>query len=449
MVHESPFRSVRLARRRRWPTVLRGVGIGVAALAVLALVVTLALWRYASSKIDTISPSALETPPAGAPVDDDLTETLNVLVVGNDSREGLTDEELQRLGTEAEDGANTDTIILVQLSPVREEVVLLSFPRDLRVDIPGEGTGKINAAYALGGQGEPGADLLIRTVQDYTGIPIDHYVEVDLFGFLQLTDAVGGVEVCLDEPAVDVPAGLDLPAGCQHIDGYQAAGYVRARKQLCDRFGCDDFGRMARQQYFIKQAMQEVTSAGTLLNPLKVKRLIDVVAGAVRTDRDLSATEMLRLANALRDFDPERITTRTVPGYWKTPYVYAYPEQAESLFQALRAGEALPEVGTTEAEDLTPEDVRVEVRNGVGTEGLASKAQAFLEQHGFVVHAVGNVDGFGVEVTRVLHTAGNEAKAELVAARFPGAELVVVEESDVPSGADVVVEIGEDWDAEA
>lgn len=450
----SPFTSVRHAKRRRWGTAVRFAALGIAAVVLLALAGGLGLWRYANSQLDRAEIPAIEanrdgdassavaagerTPPAP-------TETLNVLVVGTDSREGLTEQQLLELGTEDVGTALTDTIMLVQLSPLRDEAAIVSFPRDLRVEVSGEGPAKINAVHPMGGP-----DLLVRTVQDMTDLRIDHYVEVNIAGFLEMTDAVGGVEVCLDEPMVDRYAGVDLPAGCQMLDGRKAAGFVRSRR-VEDQFGGgDDFGRIARQQYFIRQAMEEITSANTLANPVRVKRLIDAVAGAVTTDTDLGATQMLRLAESLSSISPDTVSTRVVPGYYSadTGYVHAYEDQAEALFQALRDGTALPQVGLTAPAELVAADVRVVVLNGAGTSGLAGEVADFLEARGFDVVGTGNagtaaVPDYSYEVTEVGYAAGDEAKARLVADVLPGARLVELE--DPPTQGDVVVTIGADW----
>jgi LCP family protein required for cell wall assembly len=456
-VHRSsPFTSVRHAKRRRWGTAVRFASLGLAALLILALASTLALWRYANSRLDREEIAAIEanrdredTAPVAA---DDattaapLTDTLNVLLVGTDSREGLSDEQLLELGTEDVGTALTDTIMLVQLSPEREDPVIVSFPRDLRVVVPGEGVRKINAVHAGGG-----ADLLVRTVQELTDVRIDHYVEVNIAGFLELTDAIGGVEVCLDEPMVDRYAGVDLPAGCQVLDGRKAAGFVRARR-VKDQFGADnDFGRIARQQHFIRQAMERITSAGTLANPVRVKRLIDAVAGAVTTDTDLGATQMLRLANSLASLSPDSVSTRAVPGVYsnETGYVHADEEEAASLFAALRDGSALPPVGLTAPGELTAAAVDVVVLNGAGTEGLAGEVADFLEARGFRVVSTGNAGSetapdFTYEVTEIAYAPGDEAEARLLAQFLPGAELVALDEE--PAQGDVIVTVGADWD---
>lgn len=434
-------------RRRRWATAVRLTSLLILALVVLAVAVLLGLWRYASTQIDEVElPSLDQNQEPGAP-QDAVAGTLNVLVVGTDSREGFTEEELRELGTE-DIGTNlTDTIMLVQVAPTRKQAVIVSFPRDLRVDPPGEpGVMKINAVHAAGG-----ADLLVQTVQDFTGVIIDHYAEINMKGFLDLTDAVGGVEVCLDEPLVDAYAGIDLPSGCQLLDGKEAVGFVRSRRVATEQFGADDFGRINKQQYFIRQTMAKVRSAGTLLNPLKVKAVIDAVGSNLTTDRDLGPREMLNLAGSLQELEPSEVATRTVPGYWspETGFVHAYPEQAEALFQSLRDADDLPDVGTEAPEELAPADVRVLVLNGIGTEGLASDMADYLTDKGFQVVDATNADEYDPELQdlTIEYAVGEVARAKLLEEYLADVPVTLVEvpREQLPSGVDVVLTVGGAW----
>ncbi len=435
---------------------MRWVAVGGGALLVLGLVTVLALWWYASAKLDEIDIPALTENRTDPDAPQDVIEgTMNVLVVGNASREGLTEEQLLELGTEDDGSALTDTIMVVQISPVRDEAVVVSVPRDLRVDPPGEvGVVKINSVSSRGGP-----DLLVRTIQDLTGLPIDHYVEIDMAGFLHLANALGGVEVCLDEPLRDDYAGVDLPAGCQELSGPDALGFVRSRRVTTEQFGADDFGRIAKQQYFISQAMDEVAAAGTLLNPFKVKSLIDAVASAVTTDRDLGLADMWRIANTLKSFDASDVTMRTVPGYAATEdgqsFVFPYPEQAEELFQTLRDGEDLADLGIEVPSELAPGDVAVLVINGVGREGLASDVSAFLTDRDFqVVDALNPQDldpqatwDPELEILTIQHGPDGLAQAELLLERLGDlpVELVEVDSVDLPDGVDVILVVGGAW----
>ena len=435
----------------------------VGGLALLGVLVAGGLWVYANAQLDEIDVPALEEDAATGSASGDgegegevaaageIADTLNVLVVGNDTREGLSEEQLQQLGTTDEGTALTDTIMLVQISPEREQAVVVAFPRDLRV-MWDEGTTKINAIHPMGGP-----DALVGAVQDLTGVDLDHYVEIDMKGFLDLADALGGVEVCLDEPLVDEYAGVNLPAGCQTLDSTEALGFVRARKTASEQFGAADFGRIAKQQYYLQQATEKATQLGTLVNPLKVKNLIDAVASAITTDRALGLTDMYRIANTLKGVNADDVIMRTVPSYWDPDeqMVIMEPEPAETLFQALREGGDLGDVGTEAPDELAPADVRVLIVNGVGISGLAGDVQSYLEERDFVVTDAVNPEDvepgaefdLGLEGLTIRHTAQDRSRAELLRDHLGDVpvELEEVEAGELPEDVDVLLEVGSAW----
>ncbi len=423
---QSMFGNTRPSTGDRARSVGKWALVAVVILAVVGVATGLYLLNYASSEIVREDLPALteQEPALDAEGNEIETEGLNVLVVGTDSRERLSAEQLAELGTTDEGTSLTDTVMLVQVHPGREKAVVVSFPRDLKVEVPGHGDRKINAVHGLGG-----ANLLVEVIEDYTGVQIDHYAEVDLAGFIDLVDAVGGVEICLEQSMVDAYAGVNLPAGCQQLNSAQSAGFVRSRR-VADEFGpADDFGRIARQQYFVKQVTKQVTERGTLFNPFKLKSLIDAVADAVIVDAGLGPRQLLNLATSLRELDPEQVDFRVVPGFWspQTGYVHAYPEETAALMQALQLGEALPgDFGQEPTEDLTPESVRVLVLNGEGSEGLASLVADKLEAGGFVVAGTENNDTFDIPVTIIRTTPADEPRARLLLDLIPGAQLEVV-----------------------
>lgn len=283
----------------RPPAERRGISGRRVGLTLLAAVVVLAaavagtaaaLALYASTQINRIDVDGLGQ----------AAGQMNVLVIGNDSREGLSDEELQALGTEAVDGDRTDTIFLLSVSGGR--AAMLSFPRDLFVTRCDGSRGRINVAYALGGP-----TCMAQTVTQLSGIPVTHYAEVNFLGFISLVDAVGGVSMYFDEPFVDRPAGVDLPAGCQRLDGAEAIGYVRAR--TVD----DDLGRIARQQRFLGELADEILRPSTLVNPVRLFRTAGAAGRAVTASRNLGTVDLLRLARAGRGFAGAGLATYTVP----------------------------------------------------------------------------------------------------------------------------------------
>lgn len=257
---------------------------------------------------------------------------MNVLVVGNDSRQGLTGQELEELGTEAVDGDRTDSVFLLSISGGR--AAMLSFPRDLFVTRCDGSQGRVNVAYALGGP-----TCMAETINQVSGIPVTHYVEVNFLGFIRIVDAVGGVTVYFEEPFADLPAGIDVPAGCQRLDGRRAIGYVRARTDG------GDLGRIARQQRFIGELAQEVTSPETLLNPVRLFAVGGAAGRSVTASQNLGTFGLLRLARAGRGFAGAGLATYTVPGTVSrvggASVVVPDQEAADALFGQFRDGSIL------------------------------------------------------------------------------------------------------------
>lgn len=351
-------------------------------------------------------------------------EPMNVLVLGSDSREGLSKEDQARLdptGEDAKSGRRADTIVLVHIDEQKKQAVLVHFPRDLKVTYPGGGTGKINAAYQRG----PAA--MVRTVEKVSSLPIHHYIEVNFVGFRNIVQALGGVRVYFEHPIHDKDSGLNVPKGCVELNGDRALAFVRVRK--ID----SDFGRIARQQLFARLIMNKVVSAGTLLNPLKVVRLVTIGTSNVRTDDALGPGDMKDIALRLRSFDPGQVDMRVVPSTAGPSYVYENDEQADALFAALKNGTALPDVGkaaspnvdtttkaaapapSTSSSPVTPEDVSLSVLNGTGKAGLARAEADRLMPRGFQVVEVGDADSRSYAQTVVFYRKGKEAEARLVA----------------------------------
>lgn len=364
----------------------------------------------------------------GEPAEQDpLTESLNVLLVGSDSREGLSREQLRALGTEDEGTDLTDTIIILQIDPVGDRAAMLSFPRDLLVERCDGTRGRINGAFYLGEllREGGGAACLVQTVTDATRIPIDHYVRVNFAGFIDAVEAVDGVTFYIEEPLRDVFAGLDIPSGCVHFDGPRALGFVRARR--LDTGG--DYGRIARQQRFARELLRKATSVGTLANPTRLVPLVGAIADTLETDEDLDAGTMIDIATSLRDLTAGRVATYSVPGEARTTsdgaaIVEAIQPDAARLFNDFRAGRLLPgedgapapEPEPTATADLLPENVvPFEVLDGSGDAELAEAAAEALEDLGFTVEDVTDAENFGFASTIVISPPELEAQARVVA----------------------------------
>lgn len=236
-------------------------------------------------KIDALSPN---------PIPD--TAGTVWLMVGSDSRAGLTAKERKEYKTGSDDGERTDTIMLVHLQPGKAPK-MVSIPRDSWVTIPahtrangvqvGPQKAKINASFAFGG-----AKLLTETVEYNTGLRVDHYMQVGMGGIVTLTNAVGGVEVCFEKAIKDKNSGLDVQPGCQVLDGGTALAWVRMR--YADVTG--DFGRMQRQQEWIRLVMHEILSWQTLLNPVEQWHIANAILAAIQIDKGTNTIDLGKFA---------------------------------------------------------------------------------------------------------------------------------------------------------
>lgn len=237
------------------------------------------------------------------------TSGTNWLLVGSDSRAGLSEEDADRLmAGELDDSVGrTDTIMVVHIPRFGGDATMLSLPRDSWVDIPGYGQNKLNQAFSLGGPA-----LLQQTVEQATGIHLDHYAEIGFGGFANVVDAVGGVEMCLDEPLEDPMAGINLQAGCQELDGPTALGYVRSRYASAQ----GDLDRVERQRKFLAALSKKIKSPGTLLNPFKNLKVADALSANMTVNEDDHVWNLASLGLAIAG----GATQETVPiaGYENT-----------------------------------------------------------------------------------------------------------------------------------
>ncbi|OBF74309.1 LytTR family transcriptional regulator [Mycobacterium sp. 852002-51613_SCH5001154] len=260
----------------------------------------------------------------------------NWLLVGSDSRQGLSPEQQEDLATGGDIGSSrTDTILLVHLPELWSggRVTMVSIPRDSYVPIRGHGKDKINAAFAMGG-----APLLAQTLEQATGLRLDHYAEIGFGGFAGLVDALGGVTVCPTTPLSDPLAGIDLPAGCQKLNGRNALGYVRTRDTPRA-----DLDRMVNQRQFVAALLHAAASPAVWLNPWRWYSVPHALADALTVDRDDHVWDLARLGWGLHGSP----TTMTVPigeftsGDAGSVVVWNHDE-ASRLFEALAADAPVP-----------------------------------------------------------------------------------------------------------
>lgn len=298
-------------------------------LLVLTAVVATGVWIDSSLQRVAALPAGAGRPASAAGT--------NWLLVGSDSRSDLTPEQQAALTTGGDLGnSRTDTILLVHLPGLGSSTgpTVVSIPRDSYVEIPGHGSDKINSAYSVGG-----APLLAQTVEQATGLRVDHYAEIGFGGFARLVDAVGGVTVCPAEPIDDPLAGINLAAGCQRVDGPTALGFVRSRATARA-----DLDRMVNQRQFISALVQRAASPAVFLNPLRWYPMTRGIVDTLTVGQGEHVWDLARLAWALRG----EVTTVTVPiGDFTvngSGSIVVWDDQAaEQLFAALASDAPIPQ----------------------------------------------------------------------------------------------------------
>jgi LCP family protein required for cell wall assembly len=389
--------------------------------------------------------------PHGAPVpklasgqrDADGHDT-NVLLVGNDSRAGASKAEMNALNAGGGGGGvNTDTMIVLHIPANGSAPTLFSIPRDSWVSIPGYGKGKINAAYGdaytsakdahHSEQDAQSAGLLetIATIDALTGLHIDHYMQVDLLGFYRISNAIGGVTVCLNaaqNASTDADqfgkgySGIDLPKGVSVIKGKQALAFVRQRHGLPN----GDLDRIKRQQYFLASAFHKIASAGVLLNPFKLHDLLGAVGSSLMTDPSLN---LLELARQFQSIATGKIKYLTVPNLGPQ---LIYPDGVETSIVAVDTAAMPGFISQLEGKPADPDlagataaaasTVTMDVLNGTTGVGLAGRNATQLRKLGFKVDVVDSAEA--TAKTLIKYPAGKQAAAKAAEAVVPGAQMV-------------------------
>jgi LCP family protein required for cell wall assembly len=456
----------RYRRRRTGPLAMSGKVIA-AVLSVTIFITSGVMWATTGRNLHPQQINALPSDDglghSGTQHDKD-GKSQNILVVGNDSRAGLTPKQLQEVGTDATPGLDTDTILLVHLPADGSKATVISFPRDSYVDIPGYKKNKINAAYADGAclpPGQPerdctnhltkqargdGAQVLIKTISELTQLHIDHYVEVSLLGFYTISNSLGGVNVCLARRWYDpkYEKGIDYPAGNIKLQGKLALAFVRERHTLPG----GDLDRIRRQQAFIGALVRKVLSAGTLLNPVKLNNLIKAVSNSLTLDTGLKPFD---LVDQMRGVAAGNVTFTTIPtGANATTsdgkdVLEVDPAKVQSFVDTV-IGQAdppaAPKPSTKPKPSTVPRSsVRVEVQNGTLTQGLAGTTETALTNAGFTVTGAGNADRQDYAQTQVTYGSGQDAAARTLSAAVPGSVL----KSDPSLGGTIRLVLGQNF----
>ncbi len=313
-------------RRRRWGRI---AALVAGSLVVLILLTMVSLWLYADHALHRVD--AIGDYP-GRPAGGAGT---NWLIVGSDSRQGLSSSQANRLHTgtdQSVDGSRTDTIMLLHLPGNGTKPTMVSLLRDSYVTIPGHDKDKINAAFAFGGP-----KLLVRTVEENTGLRIDHYAEIGLGGFASVVGDVGGVHMCLDQAVHDDYAGVNLRAGCQTLNGPNALGYVRSRHA----FATSDYARTEHQRQFVGALAGKIMSPGVMLNPFRSIPTILDLPKALTIDHHDGLWDLVTLARHVRHFFSVTSTIVPIGGSNGSDLLWD-PTKSQELFHDLNHDQTVP-----------------------------------------------------------------------------------------------------------
>ena len=363
-------------------------------------------------------------------ISSDSAHPVTFLIIGSDSRDGLSD--LTNFGPAG--GERADVIILLQIHPADGTAQMLSIPRDLWVAIPGHGNNKINAAFAFGG-----APLMVDTVARETGIPINHYVQVDFVGFQAIVDQLGGVPINFPYPARDTKSGLRVEAGQHTLDGRQALAFARSRSYQELQNGswvsvdANDIGRTRRQQQLIFSIIRTMARPSSVF---ELGNIVESFAEHLTIDARLAQGSMIELAWRMRSVRPDSIAAATLPTFSDSVNGASVERRvepdAERMLAAFRAGQPL----VTSSEVL-----RISVLNGNGIAGSAGDWSDYLESVGFTIASVGDAERKNFEVTTILVRPQDVGRGNQIAEALG---FGVVEVGTVGEGVDALVVLGTD-----
>jgi len=303
----------------------RRIALIAGTLVVLLIAATAGSYFWLNSKLNrSVSLPAFAGQSAGT----------NWLIVGSDTRNGLSTQQIVQLHVGFDFGtANSDSLMLLHMGGGKP--VLISIPRDSYVPIPGHGENKINAALAFGGP-----SLLVKTVENVTGLRIDHYMGIGFGGLVSVVNEVGGVRICLPAPLHEADSGVNLKAGCQNLNGAQALAFVRDRHSFAD----EDLQRIQDQRAFLKALLTKATSPGVYLNPFVALPFASTAASSISVDKGTSLYDLVQAARALRGAQTGTVPIAN-PNYLTSnagDAVLWNQTEALALFNALQTGKPVP-----------------------------------------------------------------------------------------------------------
>jgi LCP family protein required for cell wall assembly len=376
------------------------------------------------------------------------TDSLNLLVYGDDNRAGLTPHQQYVLRTGHDQSNNTDTIMLVHIAPGRHHLTVVSIPRDTMVPVyqcdPGPGHSgqqanpagavQINSLLQIGGP-----TCLWKTAEQLTGVHIDHFIGIGMLGFVKVVNDLGGVNVCVPFDVNDPVSGLNLKSGEQHITGIQALAFWRTREAIGDG---SDLQRIQRDQFMSAQVVKGVLHSGLLSNPIRLLKVVSDAAASMTTDAGMTVSDLVGIGQSFRSLSGQNVRFMTAPNEpWtrNSNRVQLMQPQASQVFAAIARDMTVPKVPTTPsastgsggAQVLTtsPGNVKVEVLNGSGVSRVASEAAAGLTSRGFDVTGTGDAPNFAYTTSVIEYSSA----ADMAAVNTLKKELTRVTLRQVPS----------------
>ena len=410
--------------RHRHPRlrVLKWIGL-VAVCLVVAAVGALGLWlQHTAAQVAHNDPAEVKA------AKQQLSPVLpsgpvNILIIGSDRRVHQADV-----------GARSDTLMVVRLDPQTNSISMLSVPRDLRVDIPGFGLNKINAAYSLGG-----AKLTVETVKQLLGVPINDFIDVNFEGFIKVVDKLGGAYLMVDHryynnTAVTNYASIDIQPGYQVLNGHQALSFVRFRH---DQNG--DFTRIVRQQMFLREMKRELAGSATITSFPHLFSVATIMSHYAVSDI-ASLSKIYGLVTLGLKLDTNHIyqahITGTTPTIGGVSYVVATPQDiAAGVQEFLSPVSSQPQAQpTTSMSQLPRSQVKITVLNGSGRAGAAAAVAAQLQTRGYVVAVGGNAANFGYTTTTVSASSAGVSVARGLAGLLAPAQLKLAAGQSVATG---------------
>jgi LCP family protein required for cell wall assembly len=390
--------------------VLRWVAVGAV---VILAAGTLAAYLKYRAVYDSITRVTVPGSELGQRPPDYSTASENILVYGDDSRKGLDKHEQVILHTGNDQTDNTDTIMIIHLSPGHHAVTVMSIPRDTMVPMYQCASGpgyagqladpnsyvQINSLLQAGGP-----VCLWKTVEQQTGIFINHFIGIGMLGFVKVVNDLGGVNVCVPYKVNDPVSGLSLPSGENHISGVQALAFWRTREDIGNG---SDLERIQRDQFMSAQVVKGVLSSGLLSNPFRLLSVVTDAAASMTTDGGMSVSDLVGIAESLRNVSSKNVQFITAPNQAWPPnpnrVQFAQP-QAGEVFSAIAhdvtvpkvkvAPSATPSSGGAQVLTTSPSNVKVKILNGSGEPDIASQAATGLTGRGFDVTGTGNAASF-------------------------------------------------------